>query len=250
MMEVAYFQMVGQGKARNQDALFAGVEVKFAKLNKARLVEVPSSGFCLAVADGVSNSPSSHLASRFWLQKIAETPLDKIGARDFFERNFEQFCEEISPVAYGSSTTLAGVVIDECGACRFFNIGDSRIYLIDNAGKFTQLSHDHTVLNDMIAEGLAKPDGNYASMYNALSQCLIADSEEYDFSVYRAKCTLKPGESLLLCTDGFTNELDDETLSKLWQCGDGLCEKLETLRQAVKACVGYDDCSVVVASWA
>ena len=37
MFQLAYFQMVGAGKARNQDALFDGTAVRQVRLHKTRV---------------------------------------------------------------------------------------------------------------------------------------------------------------------------------------------------------------------
>ena len=39
MFQLAYFQMVGAGKARNQDALFDGTAVRQVRLHKTRVSE-------------------------------------------------------------------------------------------------------------------------------------------------------------------------------------------------------------------
>lgn len=55
MFQLAYFQMVGAGKARNQDALFDGTAVRQVRLHKTRVSEADDA-VRLAVADGVSSS--------------------------------------------------------------------------------------------------------------------------------------------------------------------------------------------------
>ena len=73
MFQLAYFQMVGAGKARNQDALFDGTAVRQVRLHKTRVSEVDDT-VRLAVADGVSSSPAAHLASRRPLQNSPKSP--------------------------------------------------------------------------------------------------------------------------------------------------------------------------------
>ena len=63
MFQLAYFQMVGAGKARNQDALFDGTAVRQVRLHKTRVSEADDA-VRLAVADGVSSSPAAHLAQQ------------------------------------------------------------------------------------------------------------------------------------------------------------------------------------------
>ena len=91
MLQVAYFQMAGSGKHRNQDALFNGAEVYYALLHKTRRVEcAPNAPIRLAISDGVSCSPAPHLASRFWMETFMQHG-DAFGR--FLCQYHSQFCE-------------------------------------------------------------------------------------------------------------------------------------------------------------
>lgn len=244
MIQAAYFQMAGQGKQINQDALFNGVEVKHAKLKKSCWVENLSleQSLRFAVADGIFNSPNPHKASRFWMNCFAES-----GRADavFLRRNFSLFCEQMLPENYGSSTTFAAVEIESNGQTKLCNVGDSRIYYIDSSGKWQQLSHDHTLLAEMIENGDANKSIDYAGIYYALAECLVADSEEADFKIFSHEIQLKNGEYVLLCSDGLSEALTHEQLEHIWQQHDNVLAKLEALRLAVKRVAFYDDCSVI-----
>lgn len=248
-LRTAYFQMSKSSKTadderpRNQDALFNGKEVKFAKMNKSRWVEdISVSPLRVAVADGVFESPQPHLASRFWVNIWAE---QGACSQAFFQRNFDTFCDEVGEKAYGASTVFAGAVVQETGEYQICNIGDSRVYHISTNGTWTQISHDHTLLNKMLATGEAKSDVQYADFYNDLAQCLIADHMSDDFDVFITSGRLQIGEALLLCTDGLSDSLTHEQLETLWCSQRDTVARLETLRQAVKCVHRHDDCSVV-----
>ena len=113
-------------------------------------------------------------------------------------------------------------------------MGDSRIYHIDTHGKWAQLSHDHTVLAEMIENGEADEHTEYAGIYYTLAECLVANSEETDFKVFSTTSNLKIGEYLLLCSDGLSDALAHQQLEHIWQSHNDVLSKLEALRQAVK----------------
>ncbi|WII92656.1 protein phosphatase 2C domain-containing protein [Kingella negevensis] len=242
IFQTAYFQMCGRNKSRNQDALFNGVEAKHAKMNKSRIVEVSVSPIRVAVADGVYSSEQPHLASRFWVNAWADNGACE---RAFFTRNFGRFCDEVSSVALGSSTTFTGVVVQGNGEFALCNIGDSRVYHIDVNGKWAKISHDHTLINEMIAKGEAEQGVEYSGVYGTLVQSLAADNESDDFGVFFAKGYLKMGETVLVCSDGLSDGVNTEDLENLWNSETDLVAKLEELRRAVKLGEFYDDCSVI-----
>ena len=108
MFQLAYFQMVGAGKARNQDALFDGTAVRQVRLHKTRVSEADDA-VRLAVAEGVSSSPAAHLASRFWLDAFVREG-DAEGR--FLRRLHGSFCDTLAEEYFGSSSTFASAVVE------------------------------------------------------------------------------------------------------------------------------------------
>ncbi|HFC8821160.1 PP2C family protein-serine/threonine phosphatase [Neisseria cinerea] len=242
MFQIAYFQMAGAGKTRNQDALFDGTAVRQVKLHKTRLSEVAGT-VRLAVADGVFSSPAPHVASRFWMEAFAREG----DAEGRFLRNLhDSFCDMLADRYFGSASTFASAIVEANGLCRICNVGDSRIYHISAHGRWRQLSHDHTVLADLIEQGEAQPDMEYAGIYYALAHCLVADYEEKHFKIFTNSLTLQKGEAVLVCSDGLHDALVHNRLEELWNAYHSLSDKLEALRRAVKRFPFHDDCSVAI----
>ena len=159
MFQTGYCQAAGTGKSHNHDALFNGAEIKQAKTLTTKIFSpLPDSDGLIraAVADGVFNSPNPRLASHFWMQAFAER-----GRADaaFLRREFPRFCQTMLPQNHGSSTTFAAAEISADGQARICNVGDSRIYHIEADGGWTQISHDHTVLAEMLEKGLQPAEG-------------------------------------------------------------------------------------------
>lgn len=241
VFHVACFQMAGAGKTRNQDALFDGAAVWQERLHKTRLLAETGGPVRLAVADGVFSSPAAHLASRFWMEAFAREG-DAEGR--FLRQLHDRFCDELAAEHFGSASTFASAVVSADGLCRICNVGDSRVYHISAAGHWRQVSFDHTVLADLIEQGEADPDVEYASVYDMLAHCLAADYEDEHFKIFATSFTLQAGEAVLVCTDGLSDSLPHEKLQALWNAGSDLPARLEALRRAVKRVPFHDDCSV------
>lgn len=104
-------------------------------------------------------------------------------------------------------TTLALAVISKCGvAC--YNLGDSRIYHWKK-GAFVQVTHDHTLGAQRLRQG-----GHISSLHadqtmdHMLTRCIgigsIQSPEAYP--LLQGPCRL------LLCSDGLTRMVDDQSL--------------------------------------
>ena len=106
---------------------------------------------------------------------------------------------------------------------------------------------DHTVLQGMIDRGHASPDAEYASVYGMLEHVLCADSEESDFAIHRVQATLKPGDRLVLCSDGVHDEISEEMLWELFDPLLDVAAQAKTWRDAVWRHGARDNLSLVVA---
>ena len=245
MLQLAYFQMAGSGKTRNQDALFNGENICHAILHKTRLLVPRQQAVRIAVADGVFSSPAPHLASRFWMHAFAQYGDEK---GKFLRQQHGPFCDAMVAQHFGSATTFVSAIISANLSCHICNVGDSRAYRISATGAWQQISHDHTHLSDLIEQGEALADQDYAQMYDALAHCLIAAGEETDFKIHTHSFTLQADETVLLCSDGLSDALSHTQLERIWAAHHSLADKLEALRKAVKRQGYYDDCSVVCAT--
>ena len=175
----------------------------------------------VAIADGVATSPSAALASRRYLAALTKVIANRtdddtsaqLTARDVRTAH-QLFCAELTRKrsSYGASTTLvAAHVIGQRVA--IVNVGDSRAYHRLASGKVVQVSRDHTELNRLRESGAAAAGVEYASIYDALSDCLIADPEETGFSIHSESLELQDGDMLILCSDGVHDVLGDAVWS-------------------------------------
>jgi serine/threonine protein phosphatase PrpC len=98
---------------------------------------------------------------------------------------------EMRPELRGLATTIAGVILRPNGAVAF-NCGDTRVYSL-NDGTLRQLSVDDTTRS------------------GHLLQCLGGFQEPVP--VYVHTCAVDPRSTLLICSDGLSNLVDDEEIA-------------------------------------
>ncbi len=230
-----------------QDALFNGVEFCQVLKNapqKAKTVMFEKENPIIAIADGVSTTPKSFKASRYWIENLKEDCTQLTS--QWIRQKFEYYCR-CFPQSWGTSTTLVSAQLREKGEVKILNIGDSRAYKITELGEFIQLSYDHTMLNELLNENpTLDPNIEYASMYYMLSDCLVADPEASDFKIFTQEYQLKPNETLLLCSDGLTDFLTPKQLSEIWQSYSTNEQRLQAYQNKLSQPTIKDDLSILV----
>jgi len=116
-------------------------------------------------------------------------------------------------------------------------VGDSRVYLARD-GTVTQLTEDHTWLNLQVQQGLLTPEqARGRSGKNIITRALgLRPFVEVDILVV----PVKPGDRLLLCSDGLHTYLDSgPTLSDLFKLD--VREAAPAAIRHANACGGADN---------
>lgn len=108
-------------------------------------------------------------------------------------------------------------------------VGDSRVYLWHD-GKLTQLSQDHSYVQELISQGTISVDQARTHPHrNVVTQALgVTDPQHLNVETLSGE--LGPGMQLLLCSDGLTEEVDDAGIARVLshsecsaqECVDGL----------------------------
>lgn len=138
-----------------------------------------------------------------------------------------------------SGTTLTAVVIDG-GTARITHIGDARVWLVRDR-EVRQVTHDHTIVAGLLEAGQLTPDEarshEHRNLLNrALTPGVVADQHELD---------LRPGDRLVLTTDGVHSWLDD--LAALLLSPAAPQEVADAVAAAVSEAGEPDNHTVVVA---
>ena len=124
-------------------------------------------------------------------------------------------------------------------------IGDSRVYLLRD-GAFTQLSRDHTQVQEMVDRGLMHASQVAGHpMGHILSRAVGVRGE---IEIDRAGGEISPGDVFLLCSDGLHSYVDEAEIRRL--LGRGSPERaLDDLVEATLA-AGAPDNVTMIAVWA
>jgi serine/threonine protein phosphatase PrpC len=157
----------------------------------------------------------------------------------------EELCDALARGhTRGAATTLA-LAAFSCERCTVLHVGDSRVYRIAASGQWQQLTRDHTVLHRMFDEGEAEPGVDYATIYNMMDSCIVADGYESDFAIGCCSTQLEPGDALFLCTDGVHDTLEERLQSLHNRQADPLAQ-VQAWRSAVLRAGAPDNFSMVL----
>jgi protein phosphatase len=117
------------------------------------------------------------------------------------------------PELKGMGTTVTLVIIRDDHAV-IGHVGDSRAYLIDGHNdKISQITSDHSFVEAMVAAGhITREEAVDHPMRNVLYRAL-GQTTELDVDVYHTY--LRPGDRLLLCSDGLTLHVHPDEIAQL-----------------------------------
>jgi serine/threonine protein phosphatase PrpC len=138
------------------------------------------------------------------------------------------------------ATTLGTVLI-------LTHIGDSRAYLF-RGEKLHQLTKDHTLAQALIDAGIAEADDTSTrAMRHVLTAALGSTGERADPQVQRLH--LSDGDQLLLCTDGLTEMVPDDSIAAVLTNADSSATACQALINLALAGGGKDNITVIVARY-
>jgi protein phosphatase len=143
----------------------------------------------------------------------------------------------------GMATTVAAVLVDG-DVANLGHVGDSRIYLFSE-GVFTQLTSDHSWVNEQIQSGVISVDqARSHPLRNVVTRALGGKA---DLAVDMQTRRMKAGDVLLLCSDGLTAMVPDEDIARILAEAKGDVEKAaKDLVAEANAHGGEDNITVVL----
>jgi protein phosphatase len=113
-----------------------------------------------------------------------------------------------NPKYSGMGTTLVAVLFFD-NRLLVAHIGDSRLYRL-REGKMTQVTRDHSLLQEQIDSGLITPEqARFSQNKNLVTRAMGVESGvETEVNEYEAL----PGDIYLLCSDGLNDMVEDEEI--------------------------------------
>jgi serine/threonine protein phosphatase PrpC len=142
----------------------------------------------------------------------------------------------------GMGATIVSVLMDS----GFFSVGhagDSRIYLV-RAGTLQQITRDHSLVMEQVRRGLITlEEANASEMQNIIIRALGPEEKVVpDLDDMMAL----PGDILLLCSDGLTRHVPDDSLLEIIQGTVTLQLMADRLIEAAREGGGSDNITCLV----
>ena len=218
----------------------------------------------MVVADGMGGHAAGEIASRMtisalvalaleipdWILRVdpGHAPEIERRAREAIQRVDSMLVErgrqDASLRGMGSTLTAARSYGRDL---LIVHVGDSRAYLL-RAGQLQRLTRDHTYVQMMVDAGYFSPhDVAISDMRHMLTNVLGGSVDEVDVDV--DLLGLEDGDRLLLCSDGLTDCVDDETIGVTLQRALSSREACDRLVQLALDSGGRDNVTVIVASF-
>lgn len=122
-----------------------------------------------------------------------------------------------SPEHEGMGTTVVACLIVDSERAIIAHVGDSRAYLLRN-GRVQALTRDHTIVEELVGRGLLSREEAERHPYkNVLSRNLGAKP---DARVDVLELEIKPGDRIMLCSDGLYGYASAEAIQYVLGSGD------------------------------
>ncbi len=150
------------------------------------------------------------------------------------------------PGLSGMGTTLT--MAYSLGADLFVaHVGDSRCYLY-RGGALHQLTHDHTLVGELVDKGLIQPEDAGAHPFrHVITNVVGGPKAGLHAEVHRVG--LDPGDTLLLCTDGLTGMVPDAQIVSVLQSSATAQAASQELVRLANEQGGKDNVTAVVARY-
>ena len=216
---------------------------------------IDAAGRFFIVADGMGGHAGGDVASQIATQTMttylerywnSPKPSEILLEEAFHQANQAILQEQTLHVERGDMGTTAVVVIfrDEQPMCA--HMGDSRLYRLRGA-KLEQITVDHTWVARAIRLGEITADqARLHPLRHVLSQCLGRQEVK---QIEVQPLAVQPGDRILLCSDGLTEELSDQ-LSATRLKNIRVCDRAATaLIEAAKEHGGRDNITVVIVAF-
>lgn len=240
---VAAFTHRGRVRLTNEDAISIGPRVLTGDMNTPVSMTAPGDGCLLMVADGMGGHAEGAMASRAVLDYLVAAA-DRLSNPESCAEAIEEANQHLytlmeqQQAALGMGTTLVGAFLTPT-ALLTFNVGDSRCYLF-SAGGLTQLSHD-----DVADEGSSR-SGHRRS--HAITQALGGSSFLVAIEPHiNVDAPLGAEETLLLCSDGLTDMMDDDEIRRVLNAANEPIRLIRDLVGKAFSAGAQDNVSVIVA---
>jgi serine/threonine protein phosphatase PrpC len=259
----------GRVRSNNEDhflvaTLAKSLYVQSTSLSKADPLRFSrEEGYLMVVADGMGGAVAGERASALAIESVETFVLESLKwflhQRSGAEEN--ALIRELSDglrgadravtdaaeadrtlEGMGTTLTMAYAVADELA---ILHAGDSRAYLY-RAGGLEQLTRDHTVVQDMVEDGLiTAEDARTHRKRHVITNVVGGPYRGVEAEVKTLK--LRAGDRILLCSDGLIEPLRDFEIATILQAEPEIGDACKRLIDAALSGGAPDNVTVIVA---
>ena len=210
-----------------------------------------ANGKIFAVADGMGGHAGGEVASKLAIDRLGE--VEEI---DLTPGQLPKVVEKVNRVIYeearrvpslsGMGTTLTMMVpitSSDPKRVEVLSVGDSRAYLLHDLD-LIQVTEDHTYVGELLRAGrISEEDASVHGARHVLTRVL---GVEPDIAVDLWEIDPHPGDVVLLCSDGLSNELVEPQIRKVLIENSDPQRAADELIALAKANGGSDNITAVV----
>jgi PPM family protein phosphatase len=214
--------------------------------------KIADNEFLFIVADGMGGHQAGDVASKLASETFFETYRGLRRKNTAIQSGMEQAVRKANTVVFkkaaadiakrGMGTTFSALVIAGMKAY-VAHVGDSRIYLI-RRNRIKRITTDHSFVEKLVEEGRISADEARDHPQKNVLYMSLGARESFTPEIQN-EIVLEDGDAMVMCSDGLTNMLDDETLMNITM-GDYPEEAADTMVKLANAHGGSDNITVQV----
>ena len=201
-----------------------------------------------AVADGMGGAQAGELASSLAAAALKDSQEPGEGGEDRVNELIQQANRRVyerqsqDAAASGMGTTMTVALVED-GRVAIGHVGDSRAYLI-REGELEQLTEDHSLVAELVRSGKLSPEEAEGHPQRSVITRALGTDPDVDVDTFSVET--KPGDLFLICSDGLTTMVGDETiLAEVARNRDDLKSAAKALVRAANKGGGEDNITVV-----
>jgi PPM family protein phosphatase len=219
----------GRQRAGNEDSSYASAPV-------------------FVLADGMGGAQSGEVASQIAVDAFAQGLPDAGTAEERLSVIVQRANREIHERSQkelenaGMGTTITAALLGE-DSVAIAHVGDSRAYLLRD-GELSRLTEDHSLVEELVRGGKLTEDEAFEHPQRSVITRAVGIEPIVEIDTWTYP--LRPGDVVLLCSDGLTDMLPESEVQRLMLAAEDLGSAADDLVRAANTAGGRDNITVVL----
>lgn len=201
------------------------------------------------VADGMGGHKAGEYASRYTIERVVASVMRNTQDEPVAVLNkaiqkanellIAESREDAAKNGMGTTLVLATIIGHKLLVA---NVGDSRLYVISKG--IHQVTRDHSLVEEMVRMGeVEEKEAREHPKKNIITRAIGAlETVEVDFF----EVELGDSDTVLLCSDGLTNMIEDKEIEKIIKYYDSVEEQTKALVETANINGGRDNITATV----